>query len=94
MAELSERMTCPLCERPIDLGAGDYIALPCVGLTNPRYAPLDDAAVHGSCLKAWRKRDHFVRLFNEALAGAPNPLRRRLVVGASGEVSWADEGRA
>jgi hypothetical protein len=45
-------------------------------------------------LNNWRKRDHFVALFNEALANCPNPLPMRLIVNEGGEVSWDDEGRA
>jgi transposase len=94
MAVLWEGMCCPLCERPISLDAGDYVAFPCVGLTNLRYKPLDDAAVHRTCLSTWRKRDHFIMLFNEALANCQNPLPLRLVVSEDGEVSWDDEHRA
>jgi hypothetical protein len=65
-----------------------------VGLTNPRYERLDDAAVHRACLNAWRKRDHFVILFNKALAECPNPLPMRSLVSNGGEVLWGDEGRA
>jgi hypothetical protein len=90
MALLWEGMTCPLCEKPIDLAAGGYLTFPCVGLTNPRYAALDDAAVHRVCLNTWRKRDQFVALFNQALAQCPNPLPMRLLVSASGEVHWED----
>jgi hypothetical protein len=91
MAELCDGMCCPLCEEPIDLNGDDYIAFPCVGLRNPRYEMLDDAAVHRACLNTWRKRDHFVKLFNEALANAPNPLPMRLVVSPDGEVFWHGE---
>jgi hypothetical protein len=94
MALLWEGMRCPLCERPIDVDAGEYITFPCVGITDPRYESLDDAAVHRACPNAWRKRDHFVMLFNKALANCPNPLPMRLVVSGDGEVSWDDEDRA
>jgi hypothetical protein len=52
---------------------------------------LDDGAVHSRCLKNWRKLDHFVRLFNEALARTALP--QRLMVSPDGEISWASEDR-
>jgi hypothetical protein len=94
MAQLRDGMTCPVCNKAIDLNAGGYIAFPCVGLTNHRYARLDDAVVHRACLNTWPKRDHFVALFNEALANCPNPLPMRLIVNEEGEVSWDEEARA
>jgi hypothetical protein len=94
MALLWEGMLCPLCEKVIDLNVENYIAFPCVGLNNPRYSSLDDSAVHRDCLNTWRKRDHFVTLFNRALTGCPNPLPMRLLVSESGEVFWDDEVRA
>jgi hypothetical protein len=94
MALLWDGMSCPLCEKAIDLDAGGHIAFPCVGLMNPRYERLDDAAVHRACLNNWRKRDRFVALFNEALANCPNSLPMRLIVNEGREVSWDDEGRA
>lgn len=94
MALMWDGMRCPLCEKSLDIDAVGYIAFPCVGLTNPRYERLDDAAVHRACLNTWRRRDQFVALFNEALAKCPNPLPMRLIVNRSGEVSWDDEARA
>jgi hypothetical protein len=94
MALLWKGMCCPLCAKPIDLDAGGYLTFPCVGLTNPRYEELDDSAVHRAYLNRWRKRVHFVVLFNEALANCPNPMPTRLVVSGGGEVSWDDEAQA
>ncbi len=91
MAILWEGMSCPLCDQPIDIEADDFIAFPCVGITNPRYEDLDDAAVHRTCLNTWRKRNHFIELFNEALANSPNPVQDRLIVSPKGEVLWKTE---
>ena len=84
MALLWEGMCCPLCERLIDPDAGDFIAFPCVGITDPRYESLDDSAVHRACLNVWRKRDHFCHAIQrspghlpESSATVPGRERRR-----------------
>lgn len=90
MAVLFDGMLCPLCQGSIDIESAEYIAFPCVGLTESRYEDLDDAAVHCKCLNGWRKRDHFVELFNQALSTNPRPLPYRLIVSDAGEVAWSD----
>ena len=53
---------CPLCGRPF--GGDRVLNFTFVGLADPRFAILDDYAVHAECLEKWRLRDEFIAVWN------------------------------
>jgi hypothetical protein len=88
MALYDPEMPCPLCDQPVGDDQSAIICFPCVGITNPRYEMLDDSCAHAECLRAWKKRDRFVVVFNEAMGQTPNQLPYHLAVDPSGYLRW------
>ena len=91
MALYDPSLPCPLRDRPVGDDFEGVFCFPCVGITNPRYEMLDDSCAHAECLRLWKKRDHFIGIFNEALSKAQHRPPYHLAVDESGSLCWIDD---
>ena len=64
MALTWDGMPCAICGAPIQDTSESVFALTMWGITDPRFARLDDAAMHQACIDNWPLRDEFVAFYN------------------------------
>ena len=65
MALTWDGMPCAICGEPIRDTSNEIFALTMWGITDTRFARLDDAAMHQSCIDNWHLRDEFIAFYNE-----------------------------
>lgn len=64
MALLDTGMPCAICGEPIADPSHDIFAMTMWGIDDPRFALLDDATCHQTCIDQWSLRDEFIDYFN------------------------------
>jgi hypothetical protein len=58
-------MQCAICREPIQDTSRDILGFTAWAISDPRFARLDDAAVHQSCIDNWHLRDDFIDYYNQ-----------------------------
>ena len=65
MALTWDGMPCAICGESIPDTTEPLFALSMWGITDPRFARLDDAAMHQACTDNWHLRDEFISFYNK-----------------------------
>jgi hypothetical protein len=85
---------CGLCGKFI-LAGGDTVATPhFITGSSDRFYEYSDAAFHRSCFLSWKRRQGFIKRFNEAMEQCVSGNGRRLKMADNGSIAWVENNKS